>query len=160
MATVDGAPSDKRRLIDPLLRKVAAAGRVISVSAYLKAVEQRMAFAAAAKSFFDRFELLIGPVMPVPPYAIERDVPEGFADEDWRWCPYTYPWNMTGQPAASVPIGFTDDGLPVGAQIIGRLGEDEKVLRAAAAIEQRCPLHLCRPPLLSSRPTSRSSEDQ
>jgi aspartyl-tRNA(Asn)/glutamyl-tRNA(Gln) amidotransferase subunit A len=119
-----------------------------------------MAISVAAKVFFDRFDLLIGPVMPVPPYAVERDVPEGFADEDWRWCPYTYPWNMTGQPAASVPIGFTNDGLPVGAQIIGRFGEDEKVLRAAAAIERRCPLHLRRPPLLSNGSIPRSSEDR
>jgi aspartyl-tRNA(Asn)/glutamyl-tRNA(Gln) amidotransferase subunit A len=148
MASVDAAPSDKRSLIDPLIRKVAAAGRAVSVAGYLKAIEQRMAISAAAKLFFDRFDLLIGPVMPVPPYAVERDVPEGFADEDWRWCPYTYPWNMTGQPAASVPIGFTEDGLPVGAQIIGRLGEDDKVLRAAAAIERLWPLHLRRPPVL------------
>jgi aspartyl-tRNA(Asn)/glutamyl-tRNA(Gln) amidotransferase subunit A len=159
MATVDAAPSDKQSLIDPLLRSVAAAGRDVSASAYLKALEQRMAISVAAKLFFDRFDLLIGPVMPVPPYSIERDVPEGFADEDWRWCPYTYPWNMTGQPAASVPIGFTEDGLPIGAQIIGRFGEDEKVLRAAAAIERRCPLHLRRPPLLSNAPTPRSGED-
>jgi aspartyl-tRNA(Asn)/glutamyl-tRNA(Gln) amidotransferase subunit A len=153
MATVEAAPGDKRSVIDPLVRKVAAAGRAVSVSVYLKAIEQRMAISAAAKSFFNRFDLLIGPVMPVPPYAVERDVPEGLADEDWRWCPYTYPWNMTGQPAASVPIGFTEDGLPVGAQIIGRLGEDEKVLRAAAAIERRCPLHLRRPSLLLSGAT-------
>jgi aspartyl-tRNA(Asn)/glutamyl-tRNA(Gln) amidotransferase subunit A len=160
MTTVESAPSDKRSLIDPLLRRVAAAGRGVSASAYLKALEQRMAISVAANLFFDRFDLLIGPVMPVPPYSIERDVPEGFADEDWRWCPYTYPWNMTGQPAASVPIGFTNEGLPVGAQIIGRLGEDEKVLRVAAAIERRCPLHLRRPPLLSNGSIPRSSEDR
>jgi aspartyl-tRNA(Asn)/glutamyl-tRNA(Gln) amidotransferase subunit A len=153
MATVDAAPSDRRSLIDPLLRSVAAAGRDVSVSAYLKAIEQRMALSVAARSFFNRFDLLIGPVMPIPPYGIERDVPQGFADEDWRWCPYTYPWNMTGQPAASVPIGFTRDGLPVGAQIIGRLGEDEKVLRVAAAIERQCPLYLSSPPLLLTSTT-------
>jgi aspartyl-tRNA(Asn)/glutamyl-tRNA(Gln) amidotransferase subunit A len=147
-------------LIDPLLHRVAAAGRDVSGTAYLKACEQRIAISVAAKLFFDPFDLLIGPVMPVPPYSIERDVPEGFTDEDWRWCPYTYPWNMTGQPAASVPIGFTKDGLPVGAQIIGRRGEDEKVLRAAAAIERRCPLHLRRPPILSNGPAQLSGEDR
>jgi aspartyl-tRNA(Asn)/glutamyl-tRNA(Gln) amidotransferase subunit A len=147
-ATVESAADDKKSLIDPLLRRMAVAGRDISASAYLKAIGQRMAISVAAKLFFERYDLLIGPVMPVSPYSVERDVPLGFADEDWRWCPYTYPWNMTGQPAASVPIGFTEDGLPVGAQIVGQLGEDEKVLRAAAAIERRCPLHLRRPPLL------------
>ena len=70
----------------------------------------------------------------------------GFNDDDWSWCPYTYPWNMTGQPAASVPIGFTKAGLPVGVQIVGRTGAEADVLRAAAAIEKRLPLHLRRPP--------------
>ena len=110
-------------------------------------MQQRMAIAAASKFFFDRYDLLVGPVMPVPAYALDRDVPEGFADEDWSWCPYTYPWNMTGQPAASVPIGFTEDGLPVGVQIVGRMGGEADILRAARAIELRRPLHLQRPPM-------------
>lgn len=109
---------------------------------------QRLAIAAAAQAFFHRCDLLVGPVMPVPAYAVARDVPEGYADEDWSWCPYTYPWNMTGQPAASVPIGFTAAGLPVGVQIIGRVGDEAVILRAAAAIERRCPLSRKRPAIL------------
>ncbi len=85
--------------------------------------------------------------MPVPPYAAERETPEGWAITDWAWCPYTYPWNMTGQPAASVPIGFTAAGLPVGAQIVGRRGEEALVLRAAQAIEAARPLWRIHPPL-------------
>lgn len=144
-ATVDGFAPDRQALLDPLLLRVAIAGRAVPLAAYIRASEQRLAITAASKAFFNRFHLLVGPVMPVPPYAADRDVPEGFADEDWRWCPYTYPWNMTGQPAASVPIGFTAAGLPVGVQIIGRMGGEADVLRAAAAIECRRPLHLRRP---------------
>ena len=55
-------------------------------------------------------------------------------------CPYTYPFNLTGQPAASVPCGFTQDGLPIGLQIVGRRFDDPTVLRAAAAFEQRAAL--------------------
>jgi len=144
MATADAAPEGLRDLVDPLIRSVADAGRRVSLPDYFRALENRMALSAASKLFFERFDLLVGPVMPVPPYEIGRDTPEGFAAEAWDWCPYTHPWNMTGQPAASVPIGFVD-GLPVGVQIIGRMGGEATVLRAAAAIERRLPLHLLRP---------------
>ena len=55
------------------------------------------------------------------------------------WMPFTFPFNMTGQPAASVPAGVTDDGLPVGLQIIGRRNADRTVLAASAAFEAACP---------------------
>jgi aspartyl-tRNA(Asn)/glutamyl-tRNA(Gln) amidotransferase subunit A len=148
MATVDGFDAEKHVLLDPLLLSVAAAGRATSLAAYCRAQEQRMSIAVAAKAFFNRFDLLVGPVMPVPAYAVERNVPEGFDEEDWRWCPYTYPWNMTGQPAVSVPIGFTKNGLPVGVQIIGWMGSEANLLRAAAVIERSRPLHLRRPRML------------
>ncbi len=145
--TLAGFPAPRRALLDPLIQALARRGRARSATEIYAAIGQRIDLAVAAQAFFNRFDLLVGPVMPVPPYAIDRDVPEGFADEDWSWCPYTYPWNMTGQPAASVPIGFTRAGLPVGVQIIGRLGGEAQVLRAAAAIEVRRPLHRRRPAL-------------
>lgn len=137
----------RQALLDPLILSLARRGRRLGMPEIYRAIDGRIALAVAAKAFFTRFDLLVGPVMPVPPYAVDRDVPEGFADEDWSWCPYTYPWNMTGQPAASVPIGFTRAGLPVGVQIIGPLGREADVLRAAAAIELRRPLHRRRPVL-------------
>jgi aspartyl-tRNA(Asn)/glutamyl-tRNA(Gln) amidotransferase subunit A len=146
LATVEGFPPEKRPLLDPLLLAIADAGRVLGVTDHLAAMEQRLAMSVAAVKFFAGYDLLVGPVIPVPAFAVTRDVPESFADEDWSWCPYTYPWNMTGQPAASVPIGFTRTGLPVGVQIIGRMGEEALVLRAAAAIEAQRPLFRTPPP--------------
>lgn len=148
LSCVEGAAPDKRHLLDPLILSVGASGANVSLSGYMKAVEQRMTIAAASKAFFQRYDLLVGPVMPVPPYSVERDVPVGYASEDWDWCPYTYPWNLTGQPAASVPIGFTEGGLPVGVQIIGRMGGEADILRAARAIEARRPLYRRRPAML------------
>ncbi len=145
--TADQFPEDRRALLDPLILRLADRGRRLSMRDLYRAIDGRIALAVAARAFFAHLDLLVGPVMPVPPYATDRDVPEGFADEDWSWCPYTYPWNMTGQPAASVPIGFTRDGLPVGVQIVGRIGGEADVLRAAAAIECRRPLHRRRPAL-------------
>lgn len=145
--TANQFPAERQALLDPLILSLARQARARSVTDIYAAIDGRIGIAVAAKAFFNRFDLLVGPVMPVPPYAVDRDVPEGFGDEDWSWCPYTYPWNMTGQPAASVPVGFTRAGLPVGVQIIGRLGGEACVLRAAAAIEVRRPLHRCRPAL-------------
>lgn len=149
-AAVEGTAEEKRALLEPLILSVGKLGAKVSLTDFFTAQEQRMAITSAAKVFFDRYDLLIGPVMPVPAYAAGRKVPEGFADEDWSWCPYTYPFNMTGQPAASVPIGFTAAGLPVGVQIIGRMGGEADILRAARAIELRRPHHLRRPPLLTT----------
>jgi aspartyl-tRNA(Asn)/glutamyl-tRNA(Gln) amidotransferase subunit A len=146
-AGIEATAPEKRRLLDPLILRVGASGAGVSLAEYMKAVEQRMVLAAASKFFFNRYHLLVGPVMPVPAYALERDVPNGFSDEDWSWCPYTYPWNMTGQPAASIPIGFTGSDLPVGVQIIGRMGGEADILRAARAIELRRPLYRRHPPM-------------
>ncbi len=139
-ATPSAYPPEKRALIDPLIVSVAARGAATDILTLQRAMRERTEIAAAAKSFFNRYDLLVGPVIPVPAYAAALNVPEGFPDEDWTWCPYTYPWNMTGQPAASVPIGFTSSGLPVGVQIIGGMGGEATILRAAAAIEARRPL--------------------
>jgi aspartyl-tRNA(Asn)/glutamyl-tRNA(Gln) amidotransferase subunit A len=65
----------------------------------------------------------------------------------YGWLPYTYPFNLTGQPAASVPCGFTHDGLPIGLQIVGRRFDDVTVLRAAAAFERERPWANARPAL-------------
>lgn len=145
---IEATALERRHLLDPLILSVGASGQRVSLSGYMRAMEQRIAIAAASKAFFERHDLLVGPVMPVPAYAVGRDVPEGYRSEDWDWCPYTYPWNMTGQPAASVPIGFTAAGLPVGVQIIGRMGGEADILRAARAIELRSPLHRIRPVMI------------
>ena len=67
-----------------------------------------------------------------------------------QWLSFTYPMNMTGQPAASVPAGFTVDGLPVGLQIVGRHLDDARVLRASAAFEAAAPWRDRWPPLLAT----------
>lgn len=151
ISTVDGFEAYRQPLLDPYLRAVAATSGFLTLKDYLAAMKQRLDIHAAAHAFFQRYDLLIGPVMPVPAFDVERDVPVGFEVDDWSWCPYTYPWNMTGQPAASVPIGFTKAGLPVGVQIVGRTGGEADVLRAASALEARLRLHLYRPPIMSAR---------
>jgi aspartyl-tRNA(Asn)/glutamyl-tRNA(Gln) amidotransferase subunit A len=137
-------PPENWPLLEPVLLAAANSGRRITLPDFQRAIEQRLSLCAAAHDFFRRYDLLIGPVMPIPAFDISRNVPSGYADDDWSWCPYTYPWNLTGLPAASVPIGFTAAGLPVGVQIIGGAYAEPAILRAAAAIERARPCHLTR----------------
>ena len=96
---------------------------------------QRVALGAELRQFFDRYDLLLSPTMPIPAaYADPRDDgapnPNNFKD----WMPYTYPFNLTKNPSASIPCGFAD-GLPIGLQVTGPLYDDLAVLRACAAYE-------------------------
>jgi aspartyl-tRNA(Asn)/glutamyl-tRNA(Gln) amidotransferase subunit A len=112
---------------------------------YGAALAKRYAIWAATRAFFDQFELLLTPTLPVPPFSAGRNAPEGLPDSVGalppfpEWLPFTYPWNLTGQPAATVPCGFTRTGLPIGLQIVGRRFADATVLRAAAAFEDAHP---------------------
>ena len=101
-------------------------------------------------------DLLLTPTLAVPPFEVGIQGPEvidGRSVEPFEWLHFTYPLNFTGQPAASVPAGWTDDGLPVGLQIIGRHLDDSTVLRASAALEAARPWAQRWPGLVSARPT-------
>lgn len=101
-------------------------------------------------------DLLLTPTLAVPPFEVGIQGPEvidGRSVEPFEWLHFTYPLNFTGQPAASVPAGWTDDGLPVGLQVIGRHLDDSTVLRASAALEAARPWAQRWPGLVSARPT-------
>ena len=88
------------------------------------------------------YDILLTPTLAVPPFALDIQGPDkidGRMVANTQWLAFTFPLNMTGQPAASIPAGFTDDGLPVGLQIIGRHLDDATVLRASAAFERARP---------------------
>jgi aspartyl-tRNA(Asn)/glutamyl-tRNA(Gln) amidotransferase subunit A len=101
--------------------------------------------------FMRDYDLLLTPTLAVPPFELGIQGPEvidGCEVEPFYWLSFTFPMNMTGQPAATVPAGFTQDGLPVGMQIVGRHLEDPLVLRASAAFEAARPWKDRWPPLL------------
>jgi aspartyl-tRNA(Asn)/glutamyl-tRNA(Gln) amidotransferase subunit A len=102
------------------------------------------------QTFLERFDLLLTPTVAVLPFAADERPPREIAGQEVSvlgWMPFTYPFNVTGQPAASVPAGFTEDGRPVGLQIVGRRHADRTVLAASAAYEVACPWSGRRPPL-------------
>jgi amidase len=90
--------------------------------------------------FFGRFDLLVLPTVQVPPFDVEEEYPTSIAGVPMHtyidWMESCWHISLTGSPAVSVPCGFTDEGLPIGIQIVGRWGDDLGVLRAAHAFEQ------------------------
>ena len=100
------------------------------------------------ETFHCKYDLLIAPVLSVPPFAVNRDDPPGWKRANrGDWFNPAVPFDITGQPAISIPCGFTPEGAPIGLQIIGPQGGDARVLRAARAFEKANPVGRNRPPL-------------
>ena len=136
--------------IEPGLRAIVEATAGQALPRYVQAWHDWLAWWQHPRALFDRYDLLLTPTVACPPFPVGLDHPAavaGKAVSPYGWLPYTYPFNLTGQPAASVPCGFTRDGLPIGLQIVGRRFDDGTVLRAAAAFERARPWANARPAL-------------
>lgn len=134
--------------LDPMLVKFVRRGGAVTARDYVLAVERVKAYWGEVLAFLARFDLLLTPTVAVPPFPLAGRPPREIAGQDVSvlgWMPFTFPFNLTGQPAASVPAGFTDDGRPVGLQIVGRRHADRVVLAASAAFEAACPWSERRP---------------
>jgi aspartyl-tRNA(Asn)/glutamyl-tRNA(Gln) amidotransferase subunit A len=145
----DHLPASEAQL-DPTLVKLIRRGGSVTARDYVLARERVKAFWIEVQGFLERFDLLLTPTVAVPPFPVGQSPPRQIAGQQVSvlgWMPFAYPFNLTGQPAASVPVGFTDDGSPVGLQIVGRRHADRAVLAASAAYETACPWSNHCPPL-------------
>jgi Asp-tRNA(Asn)/Glu-tRNA(Gln) amidotransferase A subunit family amidase len=136
-----------------LMRMILDAARVSAID-YGKALVARTAFVDRVRPTFERYDLLLTPQMPVAAWPADPGPFEGLADLGGKPAhsifdrvPFMYPFNLTGQPAANVPCGFTRERLPVGLQVVGRWHRETDVFRAAAAFEALQPWAPHRPPL-------------
>lgn len=129
---------DQRTLVDPGLLIIADMGRQVSALDYARALHvSRAAIASRMRALHERYDLLLLPSMPRTAFPVGEDFP-GDRGGEWRgdWTPFTSPFNLSCQPAASIPCGFDAAGLPIGLQIVGPQRAEALVLRAAAAFEK------------------------
>jgi aspartyl-tRNA(Asn)/glutamyl-tRNA(Gln) amidotransferase subunit A len=134
--------------VDPGLRRTAAIGATYSASDYLDATAVRMELGSLMGRFHQTYDVLLTPTLPLPAFGAGQDVPDGWHSPDWTsWTPYTYPFNLTQQPALSVPCGFTAAGLPIGLQVVGPRHADTLVLRVGQAYQSATDWHLSTPAL-------------
>lgn len=136
--------------MDPGLVACIEHGRRFGAAQYVEMRGRKLAFWDSVRPLFERYDLLLTPATSVAAFPAGRLNPEHFPQHAWDWLPwasFSYPFNFTGQPAATVPAGFTPAGLPVGLQIVGRRFDDLTVLQASAAFERARPWAARRPTL-------------
>ena len=146
MTALADAAGSRRGEMDPGLLGIAERGRRFTAQDYIAAYNRRAELHAAMLAFHERYDLLLTPTMPLTALEVGLVAPsDGSYGDDWiNWSPFTYPFNLTQQPAASVPCGLARNGLPIGVQLVAAPRADAIVLRVARTIEQALPMP--RPP--------------
>jgi aspartyl-tRNA(Asn)/glutamyl-tRNA(Gln) amidotransferase subunit A len=128
-------PPEMAARIDPVIKNIVAQAAHITRAQFQQAIVERDSIAVAMARFHESYDLLLCPVMPCQPWQAGRATPAPYAEDDWAWCPFAYPFNMTRQPAASVPMGFDAQNLPLAVQLAAAAGRDDLVLRASLILE-------------------------
>ena len=130
----------QRQTLDPGLREAVAAGEGYDAVRYVGAMAARAEFGRALEALAARFDVLVSPATAVLPFEAGLEVPPGSGCRRWiEWAGFSFPINLSQQPAAVVPCGRSASGLPIGLQIIGPRGGDAGVLDVAAAFETEFP---------------------
>ncbi len=135
--------------MDPGLVASTKFGMQFSAVDYIQMRGRKNAFWDKVRAYFERYDLLLTPSLSVAAFPVFQLLPDHWPQHEWNWIPwasFSYPFNFTGNPAATVPAGFTAEGLPVGLQIVGPRFADLRVLQAAAAFEAARPWAQHRPP--------------
>ena len=125
-------------------------GAAVTGAEYAQALGQMDAIRTQLTGVFTQFDLFLSPTMAVPPFEHGKPpkaISGKSADPFWGYLPFTYPINMAGNPAASIPCGFSREKLPIGLHIVGRHGDEASILTASAAFEQAKPWISERPPI-------------
>lgn len=136
--------------MDPGLVACVRDGQRVSIEQYVDGRERKLDYVRRIHAFFEQWDFLITPAVSVAAFPAERLQPADWPQHAWdwvSWAEFSYPFNMSWNPAASLPCGMTEAGLPVGLQIAGRRFDDLGVLQVSAAFEQAVPWAHFRPSL-------------
>lgn len=132
--------SQQRELLDPAVAEVLKDALSQSSEEYYTKVFRRYELREKLRQFFEGFDLLLSPATPCAAFDVGLNTPPNQLDRNIvSWVYYTYPFNLTGQPAASLPVGFTKSGLPVGLQMVAKINSETDIFRSAAAFEATQP---------------------
>ncbi|MDP9410139.1 MAG: amidase family protein [Actinomycetota bacterium] len=135
-----GALRDSRELLDPAVAEILEGALEGTITDYYEKVFARYELRENVRRFFKRYDLLVTPTLPVAAFGAGVNVPPELPDRNLvSWVYYTYPFNLTGNPAASIPCGFTADGLPVGLQVVAGTNREVDLLSLSAAFESARP---------------------
>ncbi len=137
----------QRKQLDPGLNEIVEQSLAWDLRDYMDATQARASLGVYMRQFHQRYDLLITPTLPVPAFRAGREVASDTQSRWTDWATFTYPFNLTQQPAASIPCGFTSERLPAGLQIVGRMHDEATVLRAARAYEVINPPAMPREPI-------------
>jgi Asp-tRNA(Asn)/Glu-tRNA(Gln) amidotransferase A subunit family amidase len=150
-AGLGGLLAQWRAEMDPILVQRIERGEGATAADLERAQQRRTQMWLTVQRFFARYDVLLTPATAVAPFAIGTQYPTRIADRavssPLAWFPFTFPFAITGQPAMSIPCGWTAEGMPVGLQIVGRRLADATVLKVAAAFEAAHPWADRRPAL-------------
>jgi amidase len=126
-------------------------GRRISAPDYVMILNRLHGISREIAPFFETWDVLLTPTLAEPPVELgvldmmSEDL-AAYNERLWRFTPFTYPFNVTGQPAMSVPLSWNEAGLPIGVHFVGRYGDEATLFRLAAQLEQARPWADRRPP--------------
>lgn len=125
--------------IDPGLIEAARIGNGYTAVMRMDAELRRGRFGVAMDALLAEYDFVISPTIPILPFEAGRDVPLAYEGRSWvEWCSFSFPINLSQQPACSIPCGLSREGLPIGLQIVGARGNDSGVLSAALSLEAVC----------------------
>lgn len=134
-------PSDAMKMMDPIIANIGKRAAGVTAAQFRTAMQQRAVYGEQMQSFLHDYDALITPTMPVEPLPLSMRPDDPESDEWYRiggrnWSPFGLPFNLTHQPAASLPCGLTRQGLPVGMQIAAAKYRDLLVLQVSRACER------------------------
>lgn len=143
---------NQRELLDPAVARTLDGALAQTMNQYYSSVFRRYDLRTKLCDFFSKYDLLLTPTLPTEAFDAEADFPPGMGSSEniLGWIQYTYPFNLSGLPAASIPAGFTRAGLPVGLQIVGRHLGEALIFRLAAAFEAARPWADRKPPMTAN----------